>query len=66
MNELKITHKMMNNSLDEFFNDYASKLKKIDIRVRPLFSTALKGAYKAGFINGFDECRKLRGKKHGK
>ena len=62
-----ITYKRLNNSVKNYFKEFRPLLKKVDIHVRPLFATALKGAYKSGFINGFEECDALiRGKKNDK
>jgi len=55
---VKLTQKMINNSWNEFYNQYSLKVKKVPIHIRVLFSSALKEAFKGGFINGFDEYRK--------
>ena len=58
---------MIEASWIEFFDEFKKKNKKVPIHIRVLFVSAIKHAFKGGFVYGFDEYRKRqRGNKNGK
>lgn len=48
-----LSNYLMNRELAKDFKQFEAQIKQVPLHIRPVFMTALKGAWKLGFISGY-------------